>query len=43
MGEDEFHETPAQIDEKVFVTRPFALALHKVSRINASSAPDVIC
>lgn len=28
---EQFSETAAQVDEKIFVTRPFALALHKVS------------
>lgn len=30
LAVEQFSETAAQIDEKIFVTRPFALALHKV-------------
>ena len=41
LDEDEFHETPAQIDEKVFVTRPFALALHKVSHVRWIRPPSL--
>lgn len=37
LAVENFCETAAQIDEKIFVTRPFALALHKVSSSSVST------